>query len=196
MTVTETLSISDAAAATGLSPHTLRYYERAGLIDPVGRAGSTHRRYTGVEIEWVVFLTKLRSTGMPIRHMRAYADLVRRGEGTEVERLALLEEHRDSVRAHLEEAARNLSAIDTKIQMYSDVQGKDHQLMETIPLGSQGLIVSRQGLGCMGMSEFYGTGDDDESIATIHRALALGINFLDTADAYGPYKNEELVGKA
>jgi aryl-alcohol dehydrogenase-like predicted oxidoreductase len=89
MTVTETVSISAAAAATGVSPHTLRYYERAGLIDPVGRAGSTHRRYTGAEIEWVVFLTKLRSTGMPIRRMREYADLVRRGEGTEVERLAL-----------------------------------------------------------------------------------------------------------
>jgi DNA-binding transcriptional MerR regulator len=120
MTVTDTLSISDAAAATGVSPHTLRYYERAGLIDPVGRAGSTHRRYTAAEIEWVVFLTKLRSTGMPIRRMRAYADLVRRGEGTEVERLALLEEHRDTVRAHLEEAARTLLAIDTKIQMYKE----------------------------------------------------------------------------
>jgi DNA-binding transcriptional MerR regulator len=120
MTVTGTLSISDAAAATGVSPHTLRYYERAGLIDPVGRAGSTHRRYTGAEIEWVVFLTKLRSTGMPIRRMRQYADLVRRGEGTEVERLALLEAHRHTVRAHLEEAARNLSAIDTKIQMYKE----------------------------------------------------------------------------
>jgi DNA-binding transcriptional MerR regulator len=120
MTVTDTLSISDAAAATGVSAHTLRYYERAGLIDPVGRAGSTHRRYTGAEIEWVVFLTKLRSTGMPIRRMREYADLVRRGEGTEVDRLALLEEHRNTVRAHLEEATRNLSAIDTKIQMYKE----------------------------------------------------------------------------
>ncbi|MGE5680835.1 MAG: aldo/keto reductase [Bacillota bacterium] len=63
-------------------------------------------------------------------------------------------------------------------------------------LGSQGLIVSELGLGCMGMSEFYGTANEKESIGVIHRALELGINFLDTSDMYGPYKNEELVGKA
>src|SRR5258707_3165684 len=68
--------------------------------------------------------------------------------------------------------------------------------MEKRTLGSQGLVVSAIGLGCMGMSEFYGTPDEGESIATIHRALELGVNFLDTADMYGPYTNEELVGRA
>jgi aryl-alcohol dehydrogenase-like predicted oxidoreductase len=63
-------------------------------------------------------------------------------------------------------------------------------------LGRQGLAVSALGLGCMGMSEFYGTTDVDESVATIHRAIELGVTFLDTADMYGPFTNEKLVGKA
>jgi aryl-alcohol dehydrogenase-like predicted oxidoreductase len=68
--------------------------------------------------------------------------------------------------------------------------------MEQRPLGRQGLVVSAIGLGCMGMSEFYGRADEQESVATIHHALKLGVKFLDTADVYGPFKNEELVGKA
>jgi len=68
--------------------------------------------------------------------------------------------------------------------------------LNTRKLGTQGLIVSEQGLGCMGMSEFYGATDESESIATLNRALELGITFFDTSDAYGPYKNEELLGRA
>jgi aryl-alcohol dehydrogenase-like predicted oxidoreductase len=68
--------------------------------------------------------------------------------------------------------------------------------MKQRSLGNQDLVVSELGLGCMGMSEFYGTGDENESIATIHRAIDLGVTFLDTADMYGPFTNEKLVGKA
>jgi DNA-binding transcriptional MerR regulator len=115
------LGISDAARVTGVSAHTLRYYERAGLmLDRVGRASSSHRRYSDDEIRWVVLLTKLRSTGMPIRRMREYADLVRDGDGNEAERLALLEAHRAAVLEQLEAMRSNLEAIDYKIALYRD----------------------------------------------------------------------------
>ena len=96
MATAQALTIAGAADAVGVSAHTLRYYERAGLmLDPVGRTAATHRRYTDEDLSWIVLLTRLRGTGMPIRRMREYADLVRAGEGNEPERLALLEAHRD-----------------------------------------------------------------------------------------------------
>jgi DNA-binding transcriptional MerR regulator len=115
------LSISDAAEVTGVSAHTLRYYERAGLMrDPVPRGRSSHRRYTDEEIRWVSLLTKMRATGMPIRRIREYAELARAGEGTEAARLELLEEHRRAVLEQLEEIRSNLAAIDTKIEIYRE----------------------------------------------------------------------------
>jgi DNA-binding transcriptional MerR regulator len=124
MAIAEARSISDAARATGVSAHTLRYYERAGLmLDRVERASSSHRRYTDDEVRWVVLLTKLRSTGMPIRRMREYAELVRAGDGNEAERLALLESHRIAVRSQLEAMERNLAAIDHKIEIYRERLG-------------------------------------------------------------------------
>jgi aryl-alcohol dehydrogenase-like predicted oxidoreductase len=74
--------------------------------------------------------------------------------------------------------------------------GDEGERVDQRNLGNAGLMVSELGLGCMGMSEFYGTTDEDESIATIHRAIELGITFFDTADMYGPFTNETLVGKA
>lgn len=115
-----TLTISDAARASGVSAHTLRYYERAGLLDPVDRAASGHRRYAQEDLVRIQFLTKLRSTGMPIRQIRAYAELMRGGEETHEARLALLEEHREAVRAQLAETARNLDLIDHKIDFYRE----------------------------------------------------------------------------
>ena len=115
------LSIADVAARTGLTAHTLRYYERAGLmLGPVDRAPSTHRRYSEDDVRWVTLLTRLRATGMPIRRVREYAALVRAGEGNESERLALLEAHRDAVRAQIVATRRHLDAVEKKIGMYRE----------------------------------------------------------------------------
>jgi DNA-binding transcriptional MerR regulator len=118
--MTATLTISDAARASGVSAHTLRYYERAGLLDPIDRGASGHRRYAEEDLVRIQFLTKLRSTGMPIRQVRAYADLMRGGDETHEARLALLQEHREAVRARLAETERNLELIDRKIDFYRE----------------------------------------------------------------------------
>ncbi len=115
-----TLTIADAAKVSGLSAHALRYYERAGLLDPIDRDASGHRRYREEDLERIRFLMKLRSTGMPIREVRRYAELMRQGEGTDAERLALLEAHRAAVLIRLEETARNLDLIDWKINLYRE----------------------------------------------------------------------------
>jgi DNA-binding transcriptional MerR regulator len=114
------MTIAQAAAAAGVSVHTLRYYERAGLLAAIERNGSGHRRFTEQDVEWIVVCTKLRATGMPIRRVREYAQLVRAGDGNEAERLELLEAHRRDVLKRLREVRRNLELIDYKIGLYSE----------------------------------------------------------------------------
>jgi DNA-binding transcriptional MerR regulator len=114
------LTIAEAAAEAGVSVHTLRYYERAGLLTPIERNGSGHRRFSPEDLEWIVVCTRLRATGMPIRRIRQYADLVRAGDGNEAERLALLKAHREEVRERLREVRRHLELIDYKIDLYTE----------------------------------------------------------------------------
>ena len=115
----ESLTIAEAAEQTGLTAHTLRYYERDGLLlSSVDRSASGHRRYTERDLTWIELITRLRSTGMPIRDVRRYAALVRDGDGNEAERLALLKKHRERVEAELAAVTGHLRAIDHKIGIY------------------------------------------------------------------------------
>jgi len=113
------LSIAEAARRTGVSVHTLRYYERAGLVvTAVDRTSGGRRRYHQLDLDWIVICTRLRATGMPIRTIRRYAELVSAGPGNEQERLALLEAHRAEVTAKLARTRENLKLIDHKIDVY------------------------------------------------------------------------------
>ena len=114
-------SIAEVAARTDLTAHTLRYYERDHLLlGPVARDAGGRRAYTDSDIRWIVMLTRLRSTGMPIRDVRRYADLVRAGEGNEEERLALLTAHRQRVLTQLAEVTDHLGAIEGKLAIYTE----------------------------------------------------------------------------
>jgi DNA-binding transcriptional MerR regulator len=113
------LSIAEAARHTGVSVHTLRYYERAGLVvAPVDRTAGGRRRYQQQDLYWITVCTRLRATGMPIKTIRRYAQLVSAGHGNEQERLALMEAHRADVTAKLAEIQENLKLIDHKINVY------------------------------------------------------------------------------
>jgi DNA-binding transcriptional MerR regulator len=113
------VSIAEAARRTGVSVHTLRYYERAGLvITPVDRTAGGRRRYRQLDLEWIKVCSRLRATGMPIKSIRRYAELVAAGAGNEKDRLALMEAHRADVIAKLAELQENLELIDHKIDVY------------------------------------------------------------------------------
>ncbi|WP_449060906.1 MerR family transcriptional regulator [Planomonospora algeriensis] len=112
------ITIREAARTSGLSAHTLRYYERIGLVPEVGRDAAGHRSYTGADLAWLEFLTKLRRTGMPIADMCRYAELVRRGPETAAERRRILQAHRERVLQRIAQLDGDLAILDRKIDMY------------------------------------------------------------------------------
>lgn len=116
------LTIQQVAAVTQLSTYTLRYYERIGLLAPVERASSGHRRYSSQDIAWINFLTRLRATGMPIREMQRFAELRRQGDRTLTQRRQLLESHQRRVYQQINELTQNLKVIQEKIQHYQELE--------------------------------------------------------------------------
>jgi len=116
-----TCTIQEAAQQTGVSTHTLRYYERMNLLDPIDRDPNGYRQFTAYDLDCVRFLTKLRATKMPIRQMQQFAELRRRGISTAAQRRLLLEQHYDAVVADQQELNHCLETIGKKIAYYKEV---------------------------------------------------------------------------
>lgn len=127
--VEQTYTIEEAAQRTGVSTHTLRYYERIGLLEPVGRASSGHRRYSDGDLGSVTFLTLLRQTGMPIREMLRFVQLTRGGDQTIPQRVSALEAHRDALAEQVALLNRHFAAIEHKIDVYRTLLDA-HELKE------------------------------------------------------------------
>lgn len=118
------ITIQQAAAATGLSVHTLRYYEKIGLIDPVPRQSNRHRLYRQEDLRWIEFLLKLRATGMSIQQMLRYAELRRLGDqlGSVSERKTLLQQHAVALEAELLELQETLEMLHDKVALYAGME--------------------------------------------------------------------------
>ena len=112
------LTVGEAAERVGLTTYTLRWYEQEGLVAPVGRDSAGRRRYTEGDVNWLLLLTRLRRTGMPVRDMRRYAELARQGDRTMGARRALFEAHRARVLARMAELEEDLRVLDYKIDAY------------------------------------------------------------------------------
>ncbi|MGE4439292.1 MULTISPECIES: MerR family transcriptional regulator [Alcaligenaceae] len=116
------LTIDDVAKRTGLTAHTLRYYERVGLIAPIGRAPGGQRRYVASDMAWIEFLLRLRTTHMPIGKMQAFAKLRGVGDATAPDRRRMLEEHLTEVLSEIELMRRSADALQAKIEYYRSVE--------------------------------------------------------------------------
>lgn len=118
------LSIQEVATLTQLSAHTLRYYERVGLLDPIGRTSSGHRRYASEDIAWIEFITRLRATGMSIKGMQQFAQLRRQGDRTITQRRQLLETHQQHIAQQLAALEQNAKVLANKILHYKELETK------------------------------------------------------------------------
>ncbi len=123
------LTIQEAAEVTDLSVHTLRYYERIGLLMPVGRAANGHRRYSQQDINLIKSLNKWRQTGMPLVDIQRYVRLLQEGESTASERRMILEAHRETVVSQLDELQATLQLIDYKIQNYAEIEKQQEKVL-------------------------------------------------------------------
>ncbi|MFD9791490.1 MerR family transcriptional regulator [Streptomyces sp. NPDC059070] len=117
----QSLGIGEVAERTGLSVHALRFYEREGLlVGPVQRTSGGRRRYTSLDVEWLLICVKLRESGMPLADLKYFAELVRNGPGNEAERLRLLDGHRQRVDAQIQALEECRSVIAWKVGVYAD----------------------------------------------------------------------------
>jgi len=124
---TQILTISQVSERTGLSRDTLRYYEKVGLIESVGRNSGNHRCYAVTDLDWLAFLLRLRETGMSIEGMRHYAQLRSNGAKTLGERLGLLREHRSSLEKHIQSLRQSAKVLDHKINYYEELLAKQQK---------------------------------------------------------------------
>lgn len=115
------LPIAEVAQRTGLSKDTLRYYEKAGLIEAVDRSSGGQRRYATTDLDWLALLLRLRATGMSIADMQRFAELRRKGNTSVTDRLDLLTGHRDAVQRHIADLRGDLQVLETKIAHYQDL---------------------------------------------------------------------------
>ncbi|MGN9765037.1 MerR family transcriptional regulator [Micromonospora sp. SD12] len=113
-----TLTVGEAAERVGLTTYTLRWYEQEGLVAPVERDSAGRRRYTERDVDWLLLLTRLRRTGMPVRDMRRYTELARQGDATLAGRRALFETHRARVLTRMAELEEDLKVLNYKIDNY------------------------------------------------------------------------------
>jgi DNA-binding transcriptional MerR regulator len=136
-------TIKQTALITGLTDDTLRYYERIGLVGPIARAPSGHRRYSQIDLSWIDFLTKMLSTGMTLESLGRYIELFRQGDETAGERRAMLETHARQLQDHMSQLQETLSILNWKINHYDDLLAKQKELA----IGKAGPVYGGENVG-------------------------------------------------